>query len=165
MNRRHKLVSILIVLAVMAATLTSVLRETHMSEQYGIARIRLARTTVYVKSRQCGAGCSGGLWLSRSADRCRPPNPAADYTLNFNQIVYARQDDTLVLLDDPRSLTRPTAGDWIDMRFLPPSGQAADGLHLQAIVFGEHLPTRAVPTQQVDFQPCVRAFGHNWNWL
>ena len=162
MPRRHKLLAIFLILAVMIATLVSVLHQTHMDEQYGMTRIHLAHRTVYVKSRQCASGCGGGLWLSRSSDRCRPPDPAADYALNFNQVVFARAGDTLLLLDEPRSVTRPTAGDWIDLRFVPPFGPAAASLPLQAIVFGEHLPTRAVSSEQVTLEPCVRAFGHTW---
>lgn len=165
MSRRRKLLAILIVLGVATATLVSVLHQTHMDEQYGMARIRLAHTTIYVKSRQCPAGCDGGLWLSRSSDRCLPPDPARDYALNFNQLLYARQNDTLILVDQPHSLSRPAAGDWIDVRFAPPFGHASEGLPLQAIVFGEHLATRAVPTNHVSFGPCVRAFGYNWSWL
>ncbi len=149
----------------MTITLVSVLHETRMSEQYGMGRIRLAHETVYVKSRECSAGCTGGLWLSRSSDRCKPPDPATDYALNASQILYAREGDRLVLPENSHAITRPTGGDWIDMRLIPPHGIEASTLPLHFILFGDHLPARNVPGDQVDFQPCVRAFGHDWNWL
>ncbi len=159
MTRRHKLLSILLVLAVMTATLLAVLRHTRMDEQYGKAGIHLVRTTIYVKSRKCASGCTAGLWLSRSADRCKPPNPAIDYALNTTQLLFAREADTLVLPGDPHTLTRPTAGDWLNIRFVPPFGPAADALPLQLIFFGEHVPTRNAATQQAELGPCVRLFS------
>ena len=165
MNARYKQISIFVVVAVMVVTVISVIHGTRMDEAYGMARIRLAHESVYVKTRQCAAGCTAGVWLSRSPDRCKAPDPAADYTLNDSEVLYAYQGDKLMLLGGPFSMVRPTGGDWIDMRFVSPGNPEANTLPLHAILFGERLPTRNVPTETVTLQPCVRAFGHNWNWL
>ena len=161
-RKRANLLSVLAITAVAATTLVAVLRGTHMDEQYGMAKIKLAHETVYVKARTCAHGCSASPWISRSSDRCKAPDAAEDYTLHTGELLYAPEGDTLVIADASRAVTSPARGDWINMRFVPAFGGATDMLPLREIVFGEHLPTRAVPTEAVELGPCVRAFGHDW---
>ena len=165
MNRR-KLIGLCIIVPILLIAIgADILVESDVSMYYASAPIRLGNQTIYVKARDCGAICSGWLWISQNPDRCVREDARRDYVGSYGDTVtYAVANKAFILVDDSRAWQNPTSGDWLHLQFIPEYGHAEDAYSIQHVYFGGGvLPDRAAPGVAVELRPCIRFIGHTWN--
>jgi len=166
MKRRTLLALLITIPLLLAAIAADIFWESDVTMDYAVAPIKLGTQTVYVKARDCGAICSGWLWISKNPDRCVREDVNSDYIgpESDESVAYTVTNSSLMLVDDPRGWKLPSTGDWLHLQFIPDFGHAADAYPVDHIYFGSGgLSVRASPGVAVELRPCIRFLGHTWN--
>jgi hypothetical protein len=120
---------------------------------YGIAPISVGGHTAYVKYHDCGAICSGQMYITQNPKRCAWEDPAHDYLApnSDDTLDFAVRDNRLFIAGDHWQ-SPPNA--WLPVTFVPTYGHVADQYHMTSIMFANHLPFTASTGIHIEVRPC-----------
>lgn len=123
---------------------------------YGMTSISVNGQPVYVKFRDCGATCSGQMYLTQNPKRCVAEDPKHDYLASNSDdtLDFAIRDNQLIIADDHWHIPSDA---WLPVRFIPTYGHESDTYHTTFIMFGNHLDGVSAAGLHVEARPC-RAF-------
>jgi hypothetical protein len=120
---------------------------------YGMTSISVNGQPLYVKYHDCGAVCSGQMYLTQNPKRCAREDPNHDYlasnsddTLNF-----AVRDNHLIIAGDHWSIPPDP---WLPTKFIPTYGHDSDQYRTTFIMFGDHLDEISPTGLHVEMRPC-----------
>jgi hypothetical protein len=120
---------------------------------YGIAPLSIGDRTAYLKYHDCGAICSGQMYITQNPQRCAREDASDDYIgpNSDDTLDFAIRDGRIYIAGDGWQIPQKA---WLPVSFVPPYGHSADHYQMKFIMFGDHLDQTAPTGTHVDVRPC-----------